>query len=159
MPSNLPPTSDSSPLPPTAARSALMGRIRSVDTKPELVVRRMLHRLGYRYVLHDKRLPGKPDLVFPLRKAVIFVDGCFWHGHDCRLGSKPKTNAAFWQNKILGNKRRDMRHRRTLRKLGWRVATVWECSTRLGDLSRLERRLVRFLEAPRSLERKQGEVV
>jgi DNA mismatch endonuclease (patch repair protein) len=127
-----------------------MSRIRSKDTKPELVVRRMLHRLGYRYVLHDRRLPGKPDLVFPSRRAVVVVDGCFWHGHDCSLGSKPKTNSAFWSTKILGNKKRDARHRRTMRQMGWRVAVVWECETRQKDLSRLERRLVKFLELDRA---------
>ena len=124
-----------------------MSQIRSTNTKPEMVVRRMLHRLGYRYVLHDKRLPGKPDIVFPSRKAVILVDGCFWHGHGCQFASLPRTNAAFWQHKIEGNKRRDARNRRALRRLGWRVATVWECSLRGGDLVRLERRLVRFLNA------------
>lgn len=130
-----------------ADRSALMSRIRSKDTKPELVVRRMLHRLGYRYVLHDKRLPGKPDLVFPSKRAVIVVDGCFWHGHNCSLGSKPKSNADFWLTKIQGNKARDARHRRALRSLGWRVLVVWECSTRASDLSRLQRRLVNFLDS------------
>jgi DNA mismatch endonuclease (patch repair protein) len=130
----------------TAQRSALMSRIRSKDTKPELVVRRMLHRLGYRYVLHDKRLPGRPDLVFPSRHAVIVVDGCFWHGHDCTLGSKPKSNSEYWATKIQGNKARDARHRKAMRKLGWRVLVVWECATREADLTRLERRLVKFLE-------------
>jgi len=124
-----------------------MSQIRSTDTKPEMAVRRMLHRLGYRYVLHDKRLPGKPDIVFPSRKAVILVDGCFWHGHGCRLAALPRTNAAFWRSKIEGNKRRDARNRRALRNLGWRVATVWECSLQGDDLVRLERRLVRFLNA------------
>lgn len=126
-----------------------MGRIRSKDTKPELVVRRMLHKLGYRYVLHDRRLPGKPDLVFPSRKAVILVDGCFWHGHDCSLGSKPRTNSDFWASKIEGNQRRDIAHRRALRSLGWRVTTVHECETRKSDLSVLQRRLIRFLDRGR----------
>lgn len=130
-------------------RSALMSRIRSKDTKPELVVRRLLHRLGYRYVLHDKRLPGRPDIVFPSRRAVILVDGCFWHGHHCVLASKPKTNSQFWSDKIVGNRNRDARNRRALRAQGWRVLSVWECSTRSGDLTNLERKLTRFLENAR----------
>lgn len=128
-------------------RSALMARIRSKDTKPELVVRRLLHGLGYRYVLHDKRLPGSPDLVFPSRRKVIFVHGCFWHGHSCTLASNPKTNTEFWMTKIEGNSRRDKQHRRALVKLGWDVGVVWECSTRRHDLSLLARRLTKFLNA------------
>lgn len=131
----------------SAQRSALMSRIRSKDTQPEMVVRRMLHRLGYRYILHDKRLPGMPDLVFPSRRAVVMVDGCFWHGHNCSLGSKPKTNSDFWAAKIQGNKKRDAKHRRAIRHMGWRVIVVWECATRRRDLTSLERRLVKFLDA------------
>jgi DNA mismatch endonuclease (patch repair protein) len=127
-------------------RSALMARIRSQDTQPEMVVRRMLHALGYRYVLHDRRLPGTPDLVFPSRKAVVFVHGCFWHGHNCKLASKPKSNSGFWLAKIAGNATRDTKQRRKLRSLGWRCAVVWECHTRRKDLGLLQRRLVRFLE-------------
>lgn len=123
-----------------------MSRIRSKDTQPEMVVRRLLHRLGYRYRLHRSDLPGKPDLVFPSRRAVIFVDGCFWHGHGCSIGRKPKTNRPYWSPKIEGNMLRDARNRRTLRRQGWRVLTVWECATKKGDFSALERRLVRFLE-------------
>lgn len=128
-----------------AERSAFMARIRSKDTQPEMVVRRLLHSLGYRYVLHDQRLPGKPDLVFPSRGAVILVDGCFWHGHACTLGSPPKSNVVFWQQKIDGNRKRDLRHRRKLRRLGWRVLVVRECATRVKDLLPLQRRLVAFL--------------
>ena len=123
-----------------------MGRIRSKDTTPELRVRQMLHRLGYRYVLHDKRLPGKPDLVFPSRRSVVFVHGCFWHGHDCGRGFRPTSNAVFWATKIDGNKARDARHKANLKALGWRVLVVWECSTRLNRLTALKRRLVGFLD-------------
>lgn len=126
-------------------RSALMSRIRSKDTKPEMVVRRLLHCLGYRYVLHDKRLPGKPDLVFPVRRKVVFIHGCFWHGHACSVGATPKSNIAYWTAKIDGNRRRDGKSCRALRRLGWRVLTVRECATEPGRLPALERRLVAFL--------------
>ncbi len=130
-------------------RSALMSRIRSKDTKPELIVRRMLHRIGYRYVLHDRRLPGTPDLVFPARRKVIFVHGCFWHGHDCGRGFKPVTNAEFWRAKIERNQARDREARRELRRLGWESLTVFECALKRGADTRLTRRLSRYLEATR----------
>lgn len=128
-----------------AQRSALMRRIKSQDTKPEMAVRRLLHALGYRYVLHDRRLPGRPDLVFPARRKVIFVHGCFWHAHGCSIAPTPKSNTLYWSRKIDGNVRRDTRAVRKLRTLGWGVAIVWECDTKLADLSRLVNRLVRFL--------------
>jgi DNA mismatch endonuclease (patch repair protein) len=112
------------------ARSALMARIRGKDTAPELTVRRILFALGYRYRLHTKTLPGKPDLVFPTRRKVIFVHGCFWQGHVCLGGKLPSTRTEFWSEKILGNKRRDRRNRSLLRKLGWKMLVVWECSLR-----------------------------
>jgi DNA mismatch endonuclease, patch repair protein len=127
------------------SRSALMSRIRSKDTAPELIVRRLLHGLGYRYVLHDRRLPGKPDLVFPSRKKIVLINGCFWHGHACPRGFRPTSNAAFWAKKIDGNRRRDRRTRRALRALGWDVLVVWECHTRPTRLGRLRRRLESFL--------------
>ena len=130
-------------------RSALMSRIRSKDTKPELTVRRMLHRMGYRYVLHDRRLPGIPDLVFPARRKVIFVHGCFWHGHDCGRGFKPSTNAEFWRAKIERNQARDHVVRRELRRLGWEVLTVFECTLKPDAETRLARRLLRYLDATR----------
>ena len=128
-------------------RSALMSRIRSKDTKPEMAVRRLLHGLGYRYVLHDTRLPGKPDLVFPSRRKVVFVHGCFWHGHDCGRGFRPAKNAEFWATKIDGNRERDRRHVRAITAQGWQVLTVWECAVRSGQMAALERRLVKFLES------------
>ena len=123
-----------------------MSRIRSRNTQPEVVVRRMAHGLGFRYVLHDGRLPGSPDLAFPARGKLIFVHGCFWHGHDCGRGYRPKANAAYWAAKIEANRARDRRQLRALRALGWRVMVVWECATRKDRLEKLERRLVKFLE-------------
>jgi len=107
-----------------------MSRIRDRDTRPELLIRGSLHRLGFRFRLHDRKLPGTPDLVFPKFRTVIFVHGCFWHGHDCRLGVKPKSNADFWDRKIEGNKIRDAQAETRLVELNWRVATVWECALR-----------------------------
>ena len=112
-------------------RSALMARIRSRDTKPEIAVRRLLHSLGYRFRLHRRDLPGKPDIVLPRHRLVIFVHGCFWHQHpDCRLASRPKTRQNYWGPKLAGNVRRDQTAQDSLRSLGWRVAVVWECDTR-----------------------------
>lgn len=105
-----------------------MQRIRSCDTKPEMVVRRGLHRLGVRFRLHDRRLPGSPDLVCPRYRAVIFVNGCFWHRHDCNLFKLPETRIDFWDSKLRSNARRDTRNRDKLLTMGWRVARVWECS-------------------------------
>ena len=127
-------------------RSALMARIRSKDTTPELVLRRMLHRRGYRYLLHDRRLPGAPDLVFPSRRAVIFVHGCFWHGHECKIARIPKSNLDYWNNKLARNRQRDETHRRNLRRLGWRVLVVWECATRASSPTKLLNRVMRFLD-------------
>jgi DNA mismatch endonuclease (patch repair protein) len=124
-----------------------MARIGSKDTKPEMVVRRMLHALGYRYVLHDRRLPGSPDLVFPSRRKAVFVHGCFWHRHDCGRGFEPKSNVEFWSAKLEANRARDRRHLAALSALGWRVLVVWECATDPKELRTLERKLVRFLES------------
>lgn len=122
-----------------------MSRIRSKDTQPELAVQRVLHSLGFRYVLHDKRLPGKPDLVFPARRKVIFVHGCFWHGHGCARSSRPKTNSAYWTEKIAGNNARDRRQRRALGALRWRVLVVFECAAKKSRAEALSTRLVKFL--------------
>jgi DNA mismatch endonuclease (patch repair protein) len=110
-----------------------------------MAVRRMLHALGYRYVLHDRRLPGKPDLVFPARRKVLFVHGCFWHGHDCSRGFRPTTNAVHWAEKIEGNRVRDVRSTLVLQTLGWQVGTVWECELRRDRVDALRHRLVAFL--------------
>jgi DNA mismatch endonuclease (patch repair protein) len=111
-------------------RSRLMSRIRGRDTKPEMLVRRGLFRLGFRYRLHRADLPGRPDLVFPGHHAVIFVHGCFWHGHGCHLFRHPSGNAAFWRAKIDGNVARDSGNQKSLAAAGWRVFTVWECALR-----------------------------
>jgi DNA mismatch endonuclease (patch repair protein) len=126
-------------------RSWIMSQIRSKDTKPEMAVRRLAFRLGYRYRLHDRKLPGTPDLVFPGRHKVIFVNGCFWHGHGClRTSSPPKTNVAFWNQKIDRNQERDAFNMARLRSEGWKVLVIWECQLR--NTGRIISRLQRFLE-------------
>lgn len=123
-----------------------MSRIRSTDTRPEQIVRRLLTSLDARYRLHRRDLPGKPDIVMPGRRLIIFVHGCFWHQHPgCREATMPTGNRAFWQAKLEGNTARDARHLRALRRDGWRVSVVWECETRSPD--RLLRRLSRLLES------------
>lgn len=109
------------------SRSALMSRIRGKDTAPELAIRRLLHAHGYRYRLHRRDLPGKPDIVFPSRRKVIFVNGCFWHGHGCRIGKLPKSNKEFWVSKMEGNRARDLRNKTELESKGWKVLTLWQC--------------------------------
>lgn len=108
-----------------------MRAVKGKDTSPEILVRTMLHRSGYRYRLHRRDLPGKPDIVFPSKKKAVFVNGCFWHGHHCNRGArKPKTNTEYWENKIQCNRVRDKRHRIELGKLGWKTCTIWECELR-----------------------------
>src|SRR4051812_37463047 len=111
-------------------RSRLMAAVRGANTTPEMVVRRLVHRMGFRYRLHDARLPGKPDLVFPRLQAVILVHGCFWHGHTCRWGRAPKSNQSFWNEKRATNRKRDKRVITGLRTKGWRVLVVWGCQVR-----------------------------
>ena len=128
-----------------AARSALMRKVRGRDTGPEVMVRRLLHRAGYRFRLHAGDLPGRPDIVFRGRRKVIFVHGCFWHRHDgCRRTTTPKTRREFWANKFAANRKRDAAAVSCLERTGWEVAIVWECETEDGD--RLKDRLVAFLE-------------
>jgi DNA mismatch endonuclease (patch repair protein) len=127
-----------------AARSQQMSRVKSKDSKPELLVRRLLHSLGYRYRLHRKDLPGRPDLVFPARKKIIFVHGCFWHRHACSLGKRvPKSNQQFWLPKLEANRLRDINIRKKLENLGWEIFVVWECEIKDADL--LRERLLNFL--------------
>ena len=114
-------------------RSALMSRIRSVDTKPELFVRRALHALGYRFRTHVRDLPGRPDLVFTKRHAVVFVHGCFWHRHGCKKTYVPKVREDFWHGKFKTNVDRDERNRLQLMETGWRVLVVWECEVENDD--------------------------
>ncbi|TCV76005.1 very short patch repair endonuclease [Neorhizobium sp. S3-V5DH] len=109
-------------------RSLMMSGIRGKDTKPEILIRKALFARGWRYRLHDKRLPGKPDLVFPRLRAVVFVDGCFWHGHTCHLFRLPSSRVDFWTEKIARNRQRDVEVRKALDGLGWRHLTVWECA-------------------------------
>ena len=108
-----------------------MSRVRSKNTKPEIQVRSALHKMGYRFRLHGRQLPGIPDVVLPKHKIVIFIHGCFWHGHNsCKAGSIPKTRPQFWRNKIFENKSRDRREYTKLQETGWRIAIVWECALR-----------------------------
>jgi len=105
-----------------------MSRIRCKDTKPEIIIRSLLHRMGFRFRLHRKDLPGKPDIVLPKYKTVIFVHGCFWHGHKgCKRGNIPKSNRGYWITKIQNNIKRDKKHQKELRKIGWKVLVIWEC--------------------------------
>lgn len=109
-------------------RSVRMSLIRSKDTKPELVVRKAVWAAGFRYRLHGKNLPGRPDLVFPAFRTVVFIHGCYWHAHSCQKGRIPAQNSRFWREKFAANKTRDQRHAQRLRRQGWSVLTVWECS-------------------------------
>lgn len=128
-------------------RSWLMSRVGSKNTKPELVVRRLVFSMGYRYRLHSKHLPGSPDLVFPGRKKVVFVNGCFWHGHPgCRYGRLPKSRVEFWQAKIDRNRERDRENIAALEADGWRVLIVWQCE--LKKPLELCEKLNEFLSGP-----------
>lgn len=129
-----------------AKRSEVMARIRGKDTTPELAVRRALHRMGYRYRLHVMTLPGRPDIVLPRHRAVIQVKGCFWHGHSCLGGRLPP--GPYWPVKLTRNKLRDKSNERRLRRLGWRVQTIWECRVRRRSSEQLEHCLGRFLNRP-----------
>ena len=112
-------------------RSDIMSRIGGRDTAPEVAVRRIAHRLGFRFRLHRRNLPGTPDIVFPRHQAVVFVNGCFWHRHaGCRYAYEPKSRTQFWTKKFEGNVARDARNHAALRRLGWRVLVIWECETR-----------------------------
>jgi DNA mismatch endonuclease (patch repair protein) len=124
-------------------RSWNMSRIRSKDTQPELAVRSLLHRLGFRFRIHVRRLPGCPDIVLPKLRTVVFVNGCFWHRHkNCKFTYSPKSRKAFWEEKFQANIMRDRQWQRNLRKLGWTVRVIWECQTRdIGNLDRLIRRM------------------
>jgi len=129
-------------IPPTEQRSRNMAAIRSTDTKPELFVRRAAHAAGFRYRLHRRDLPGRPDLVFSRYRLVAFVHGCFWHGHVCKEAKPPRTNLTYWQPKIAGNVARDRRSVAKLRRAGWRVVVIREC-----ELSAGTRRLINRLRA------------
>lgn len=125
-------------------RRYAMSRVKGKDTAPELIVRRLIYGMGYRYRLHRKDLPGNPDIVFQGQRKIILVHGCFWHGHSCHAGRKvPKSNAEYWVPKLQRNKTRDAMNHALLRKLGWEVKTVWECQTK--DQQRLAKIIGAFL--------------
>ena len=122
-----------------------MSLVRSKDTSPELALRRLVHKMGFRYRLHVGNLPGKPDMVFPSRRAVIFMHGCFWHRHPgCKLARIPKSRIGFWREKLNKNRKRDLRNIKMLKEMGWRVLIVWECELR--DLERVSKKVKGFLE-------------
>ena len=126
-------------------RREIMASVKSRDTKPEKIVRSLVHRMGFRFSLHRKDLPGKPDIVLPRHKKVIFVHGCYWHGHaNCRKATIPASNTAFWAEKIAKNKLRDAKAKRQLRRTDWRVLIVWECEIVRSE--KLLRKLNKFLE-------------
>lgn len=128
-----------------ARRSEIMRRIKGKGTKPENAVRQLAHSLGYRFRLHRRDLPGSPDMVFPKRNIAVFIHGCFWHRHEnCPCAYTPKSNVEFWQAKFAKNVERDERVKRELERVGWRVATIWECET--SDVNSLRLKLSEILE-------------
>jgi DNA mismatch endonuclease (patch repair protein) len=132
-------------------RSWIMGRVKGRDTRPEIIVRSFVHRMGYRFRIHHRELPGNPDIVLARHGKAIFVHGCFWHGHKrCPRSKRPTTNRGFWNKKLDGNVGRDERCRRALRRIGWKVLVLWECETR--DPKKLLRKLARFLHDERRTE-------
>jgi len=133
-------------------RSRNMSKIKSRGMKPEMAVRRLAHGLGYRYRLHRHDLPGRPDMVFPGRRKIIFVHGCFWHQHpdpECKLAHRPRSNSDYWGPKLRRNQERDTEHQLRLREIGWDVLVVWECEVKTD--SRLSERITRFLNGPAQL--------
>lgn len=129
-------------------RSEIMSRVRSKDSRPEMLVRQLTFREGYRYRLHVRDLPGCPDLVFRSRRKIIFVHGCFWHRHSgCVLARMPKSRIEFWRPKLEANRRRDARNKQRLYRSGWKVLTIWECQ--LKDVEKVKRRIRSFLDAQR----------
>ncbi|MGA8573028.1 MAG: very short patch repair endonuclease [Desulfobaccales bacterium] len=127
-------------------RSRIMRAVKGRDTSLEMIIRRLIYSMGYRYRLHRRELHGKPDLVFSSRHKVIFIHGCFWHGHDCKRGARiPKTNRDYWENKIARNQARDAKNKATLQGLGWEVLIIWECQ--IKDEVALKQRLSEFLDA------------
>ena len=127
-----------------AQRSAIMRAVGNKNTKPEIAVRQLAQRLGFRFRLHVKKWPGKPDIVFPHSSKIVLVHGCFWHGHRCRYGKLPKSRLEFWGPKIAANRVRDNRTLNSLRGMGWSVLVVWQCQTK--DLEKLEKRIAAFLD-------------
>jgi DNA mismatch endonuclease (patch repair protein) len=131
---------------PQTERSEIMARVRAKDTRPEMLVRRLVFAEGYRYRLHDRKLPGCPDLVFRGRAKIIFVHGCFWHRHEkCARARMPKSRLDFWEPKLTANRERDSRNKKLLTREGWKVLTIWECQ--LKNVERLKQTIRRFLDA------------
>ena len=129
-----------------ATRSFNMSRIKGKNTKPEMLVRKFLHAKGYRYKLHDKKLPGKPDIVLPKYRTVVFVHGCFWHGHNnCKYFVVPKTRTQWWTDKINGNKANDEKATKALKKDGWKIITVWECELKPAKVEKTLKSLLKKL--------------
>ena len=129
-------------------RRRIMQAVKSKHTKPEMIVRRLLHGMGYRYRLHRKDLPGRPDIAFVSRRKAIFVHGCFWHGHGCSKGRLPKSRLDYWQPKVDENKKRDRTKQEQLEELGWRVLVVWQCE--IADIDILAKRLQYFVDGPKN---------
>lgn len=141
----------------TKCRSEMMARIRGRDTAPELAVRRIAHRMGLRFRLHRKDLPGRPDLVFPKYRLAVFVHGCFWHRHEgCRYASTPKSRTAFWTEKFAANVERDSRQEAALTTLGWRVLVIWQCET--SDEAAVERTLAELVRCDRAASERRSTV-
>lgn len=136
----------------SATRSRMMAGIRARNTKPEILIRSLLHKQGFRFRLHVRNLPGKPDIVLPRYNAVIFVHGCFWHGHECHFFKWPKTRPDFWHAKIAHNRENDLKAMTALKKAGWRVGVVWECAVRGAgkDAERVARRMSDWLHSDKS---------
>ena len=131
----------------TSKRSLNMQKIKSKNTKPELVVRKMLFSKGYRFKIHDKKLPGKPDIVLPKYNTIINIHGCYWHYHGCNRSSIPKTRTTYWINKLENNKKRDFQNKRKLLRMGWRVVDIWECTLKQKDLKNTINKLERMIAA------------
>ena len=137
--------------PPSPERSALMAKIRGRDTQPEMFVRQLLHRQGYRFRLHAGDLPGRPDIVFRSRRKAIFVHGCFWHHHEgCKRATVPKTRATYWKRKFESNQKRDIASISALEGMGWKVMVIWECEVVAKDAKNLFERLTNFLDKERA---------
>ena len=128
-----------------AVRSKIMRSVKTANTGPEVLIRKALHKRGYRYSLHRRDLPGRPDIVFPILRKAIFVNGCFWHGHRCKKGRLPKSRIDYWSQKVTDNRSRDRRVRKALVGLGWKPLTIWQCQTR--ELEKTVDKIVRFLES------------
>lgn len=136
-------------------RSYIMSSVGNKDTGPELIVRKILYGLGYRYRLHRRDLPGSPDVVFQKRKKAIFVNGCFWHGHECRYGKLPKSKSDYWVGKIDNNQERDGKNIRLLEQLGWEVLVVWQCQ--LKDIESIKKQLMQFMKSEPNRKEQRNE--